>query len=143
MSENFHSGRKITFPNYSNFTQVSWSLLIAICTCRHALSYLKFETTLLLKIFLTLMLNWNIYIRVTQIWPSFFNFYSSENLVPFGQIMDLANDSPWQKIFRCCSTNLKIKKSGFFLIFATLATNFISFPDTQWAYKITTKNIDI
>ena len=40
--------------------------------------------------------------------------------------------------------NLKIEKSDFFFfIFATLTPYFISFPDTQWAYKITTDNINI
>ena len=57
--------------------------------------------------------------------------------------MDLAKDLAWQKIFRGCSTNLKIEKSGFFCILATLTPYFISFPDTQWAYKLTTENINI
>ena len=57
--------------------------------------------------------------------------------------MDLAKDLAWQKIFRDRSTNLKIEKSGFFCIFATLTPYFISFPDTQWAYLITIKNINI
>ena len=53
--------------------------------------------------------------------------------------MDLAKDLARQKIFRGRSKHLKIEKSGFFLcIFATLTPYFISFPDTQWAYKITT-----
>ena len=58
--------------------------------------------------------------------------------------MDLATDLAWQKIFNGGSTNLKIEKSGiFFCIFATLALYFISFPDNQWTYEITTENIDI
>ena len=54
--------------------------------------------------------------------------------------MDLAKDLAWQKIFSGCSMNLKIEKSRFFCIFATLTPYFISFTDTQWAYKITTDN---
>ena len=57
--------------------------------------------------------------------------------------MDLAKDLAWQKIFRGRSTNSKIEKSGFYYIFATLTPYFISFPDTQWAYKNTTENINI
>ena len=57
--------------------------------------------------------------------------------------MDLANDLAWQKIFRGRSTNLKIEKSLCFCIFATLTPYFISLPDTKWAYKITTDNINI
>ena len=58
--------------------------------------------------------------------------------------MDLAKDLTWQKIFSGRSTNLKIGKSGFyFYIVATLTLYFISFPDNQWTYEITTKNIDI
>ena len=57
--------------------------------------------------------------------------------------MDLAKDWAWQKIFSGRSTNLEIEKSRFFCIFATLAPYFISFPDTHWAYKITTENINI
>ena len=50
---------------------------------------------------------------------------SPENFVPFGKIMDLAKDLAWQKIFRGRSMNLKIEKSGFFCIFATLTPYFI------------------
>ena len=57
--------------------------------------------------------------------------------------MDLAKDLAWQKIFSGRSTNLKIEKSRFFCIFATLTPYFISFPVTQWAYKSTTDNINI
>ena len=57
--------------------------------------------------------------------------------------MDLAKDLAWQKIFKGRSTNLKTEKSGFFCIFATLTPYFISFPDTQWAYKIEIQNINI
>ena len=58
--------------------------------------------------------------------------------------MALAKDLAWQKIFRGRSTYLKIEKSGFFVCnFATLTPYFISFLDTQWAYKITTENINI
>ena len=59
--------------------------------------------------------------------------------------MDLAKDlACCQKIFRGRSTDLKIEKSGFFrCIFATLTPYFISFLDTQWAYKIITENINI
>ena len=58
--------------------------------------------------------------------------------------MDLAKDLAWQKIFRGSLTNLKIEKSGFFFcIFDTLTPYFIRFSDTQWAYKITTENINI
>ena len=57
--------------------------------------------------------------------------------------MDLAKDLAWQKIFSGRSTNLNIEKSRFFCISATLTPYFISFPDTQWAYKITTENINI
>ena len=57
--------------------------------------------------------------------------------------MNLAKDLAWQKIFSGRSTNLKIEKSRFFRIFATLTLYFISFPDTQWAYKIKTDNINI
>ena len=57
--------------------------------------------------------------------------------------MDLAKDLTWQKIFRGRSTTLKDEKSGFFCIFTTLTAYFISFPHTQWAYKITTENINI
>ena len=57
--------------------------------------------------------------------------------------MDLAKDLAWQKIFRGRSNNLKIEKSGFFCIFVTLTPYCITFPDTQWAYKITTENINI
>ena len=57
--------------------------------------------------------------------------------------MDLAKDLAWQKRFRGRSTKLKIEISGFFCIFATLTPYFISFPDTQWACKITTENINI
>ena len=59
-------------------------------------------------------------------------------------MMDLAKDLAWQKIFSGRSKNLQIEKSVFFFcIFATLTPYFISFPDTQWAYKITTDNINI
>ena len=80
---------------------------------------------------------------VTQIWPAFFKFLvSPKNFVLFGQIMDLAKDLAWQKIFSGRSTNLKIEKSSFFCpLFFT--PYFISFPDTQWDYKITTDNINI
>ena len=64
---------------------------------------------------------------------------STENFVPIGKIMDLAKDLAWQKIFRDRSTNLKIEKLSFFCIFATLTPYFISFSDTQWAYKTTTE----
>ena len=37
----------------------------------------------------------------------------------------------------------KLKNRFFVCIFTTLTPNFISFLDTQWAYKIKTKNIDI
>ena len=57
--------------------------------------------------------------------------------------MDLAKDLAWQKMFSGRSTNLKIEKSRFFCIFATLTLYFISFPDNQWTYEITTENIDI
>ena len=57
--------------------------------------------------------------------------------------MDFAKNLAWQEIFRGRSTNLKIEKSGFFCIFATFTPLFISFSDTQWAYKITTGNINI
>ena len=57
--------------------------------------------------------------------------------------MDLAKDLAWQKIFSDRSMNLQIEKSRFFCIFATLTPYFISFPDTHWAYKITTENINI
>ena len=57
--------------------------------------------------------------------------------------MDLAKNLAWKKIFRGRSTNLKIEKSGFFCIFATFTPYLISLPDTQWAYKITTENINI
>ena len=57
--------------------------------------------------------------------------------------MNLAKDLVWKKIFSGRSTNLKIAKSRFFCIFATLTPYFMLFPDTQWAYKITTDNIDI
>ena len=57
--------------------------------------------------------------------------------------MDLAKDLAWQKIFIGRSTNLKIEKSGFFCVFATLTVYFISFSDNQWTYEITPKNIDI
>ena len=57
--------------------------------------------------------------------------------------MDLAKDLAWQEIFRSRLTNLKIEKSVFFYIFAILTPYFISVPDTQWAYKITTENINI
>ena len=57
--------------------------------------------------------------------------------------MDLAKDSAWQQIFSGRSTNLKIEKSRFFCTFATLTPYFILFLDTQWAYKITTDNINI
>ena len=58
--------------------------------------------------------------------------------------MDLAKDLAWKKIFSGHSTNLKIEKSRFFVCFlATFTPYFISFPDTQWAYKITTENINI
>ena len=71
-------------------------------------------------------------IRVTQIWPPFFNFFVlPENFVPFGQIIDLAKDLARQKIFSGRSTNLKIEKSRFFCIFTTIIPYFILFPDTQ------------
>ena len=57
--------------------------------------------------------------------------------------MDLAKDLPCQKIFSGRSTNVKIEKSRFFSIFATLAPYLISFADTQRAYEITTDNINI
>ena len=57
--------------------------------------------------------------------------------------MDLAKDLAWQKKFSDRSTNLKIEESGFFCIFGSLTPYFISFLDTQWAYKITTENINI
>ena len=57
--------------------------------------------------------------------------------------MNLAKDLAWRKIFSGRSTNLKIEKSRFFRIFATISPYFISFPDTQWAYKITIDNINI
>ena len=38
--------------------------------------------------------------------------------MPFGQIMDLAKDLAWQKIFSGRSTNLKIEQSHFFLHFS-------------------------
>ena len=47
--------------------------------------------------------------------------------------MDLAKDLAWQKKFSGRSTNLKIEKSDFFRIFATLTPYFILFPETQWA----------
>ena len=54
--------------------------------------------------------------------------------------MDLAKDLAWQKIFSDRSTNLKIEESGFFCVFTTFTLYFISFPDNQWTYEITTKN---
>ena len=38
---------------------------------------------------------------------------------------------------------IKLKNRVFFCIFATLTPYFISFPDAQWAYKITTEDINI
>ena len=52
-------------------------------------------------------------------------------------------EGPGKNIFSDRSTNLKIEKSRFFRIFATLTPYFISFPDIQWAYKIITDNINI
>ena len=57
--------------------------------------------------------------------------------------MDLAKDLAWQKIFSGRSTNLKTQKSGFFLHFRYSHPFFISFPDNQWTYEITTEKIDI
>ena len=57
--------------------------------------------------------------------------------------MDLPKDLACQKTFRGRSTYSKIEKSVFFCIFDTLTPYFISFSDTQWAYKITTENINI
>ena len=45
--------------------------------------------------------------------------------------MDLTKDLAWQKIFSGRSTNLKIEKSFFFYIFATLTFYFISFSDNH------------
>ena len=76
-------------------------------------------------------------------WPKFDLHFLILSLtrksVSFGQIMDLAKDLAWKKIFSGRLTNLKIEKSRFFCVFATLIPYFISFPDTQWAYKIITK----
>ena len=57
--------------------------------------------------------------------------------------MDLAKDLAWQKYLVVAQRIWKLKKRVFFCIFATLTPYFISFPDTQWAYKITTHNINI
>ena len=38
---------------------------------------------------------------------------------------------------------IELKNRVFFCIFATLTPYFISFPDAQWVYKITTEDIDI
>ena len=83
-------------------------------------------------------------------WPKFglhfLMFSLTRKFVPFGKIVDLTKDLVWQKIFKGRSTNLKIEKSVFFFAISSLLLSppyFISFPDTQWAYKITTENINI
>ena len=43
-----------------------------------------------------------------------------------GQIMDLAKDLAWQKIFSGRSTNLKIEKSRFFIVFSLLSPPILS-----------------
>ena len=56
--------------------------------------------------------------------------------------MELAKDLAWQKYLEVAQRIRKSKKRVFFCFFATLTRYFISFPDTQWAYKITTENIN-
>ena len=50
---------------------------------------------------------------------------SLENFVPFGQIMDLAKDLAWQKVFSGRSTNLKVEKWGIFFFAFSLLSRFI------------------